>query len=79
MKDQALPELYYLSRKENILKGAPGKGNGKVSVNKVRGWADPQEIFNIPCSPQRAGQGKGMSGWDGAHATNIFQGLFSTV
>lgn len=36
-------------------------------------------MFNIPCSPQRAGQGKGMSGWDEAHAMDIFQVHFSRV
>ena len=46
-------------------------GLGVGSVNKVKAWAELQEILGIPGFPQRLGQGEGRSGWVGVYTTAI--------
>lgn len=77
LKNLALPALHYTEQERKYPERCPSVREWESKCKESRGWADQQEMFNIPCSPQRAGQGKGMSGWDEAHATDIFQVLFS--
>lgn len=48
-----------------------GSGGRGGSVNKVKAWAELQEILGIPGFPQRVGQGEGTSSWVEAYTTTI--------